>query len=63
MKIKLKTKKSLIKRIKLTSSGQIKVGHAYTSHLAATKSKKQKRHLSKQNIMNQTDVKRLKGLY
>ena len=40
---KMKSHSGLAKRVKRTASGKLKRGHAYTSHLAANKSQKQKR--------------------
>lgn len=60
--LKMKTKKSLKKRIKITGTGKWKIAHAYTSHLAQSKTKKQKRHLRKYFLMNKTDKNRLKQL-
>ena len=41
---KMKTKRALAKRVKVTGSGQLKRHSAYTSHLAPHKTTKQKRH-------------------
>ncbi len=59
---KMKTKKSLSKRVKITGTGKWKIAHAYTSHLAQNKTIKQKRHLRKAGLMDQTDQSRLKQL-
>ncbi|APE75220.1 50S ribosomal protein L35 [Spiroplasma citri] len=59
---KMKTKKSLAKRVKVTGTGKWKIAHAYTSHLAQNKKTKQKRHLRKAGLMDQTDQSRLKQL-
>lgn len=59
---KMKTKKSLIKRVKVTGTGKWKIAHAYTSHLAQNKTTKQKRHLRKAGLMNKADQNRLKQL-
>lgn len=59
---KMKTKKSLAKRVKITGTGKWKITHAYTSHLAQNKTTKQKRHLRKAGLMDQTDQSRLKQL-
>ncbi|MBI5850137.1 MAG: 50S ribosomal protein L35 [Planctomycetes bacterium] len=42
---KLKTRKSIVKRMKLTKSGKVKRHHAYTSHLLVRRSRKRKRAL------------------
>ena len=44
---KMKTKRALAKRIKVTGSGKVTRHHAYVSHLAPHKTHKQKRHLRK----------------
>lgn len=59
---KMKTKRTLAKRVKVTGSGKIKRHHAYTSHFAANKTHKQKVNLRKSAIMNNSDVKRIKDL-
>ncbi len=60
---KMKTKSSLTKRIKVSSSGKIKRGQAYRSHLAQNKSTKQKRQSRKSDLMDPSDLKRFKGLF
>ena len=47
---KMKTHRGAAKRFKKTGSGKLKRSHAYTSHLFANKSTKQKRHLRKECI-------------
>lgn len=59
---KMKTKKSAAKRFKKTGTGKLKRSHAYTSHLFANKSNKQKRQLRKKAIVSQGDHKRLKDI-
>ncbi|ATZ18903.1 50S ribosomal protein L35 [Williamsoniiplasma somnilux] len=59
---KMKTKKSLAKRVKKTGSGKLKRAHAYRSHRATGKTTKQKRQLEKSTFVDRTDMKRLKGL-
>jgi len=57
---KMKTKKALAKRVKMTASGKLKRGCAYMSHLAPNKSTKQKRHLRKARLVSKSDYKRIK---
>lgn len=59
---KMKTKKGLQKRVKLTASGKVKRGSAYRSHLAQNKTTKQKRQSRKAGLMHSSDYKRLKDL-
>jgi large subunit ribosomal protein L35 len=57
---KMKTKKALAKRVKVTGSGKLKRSHAYVSHFAANKSHKQKRNLRKSTLVSGSDYKRIK---
>lgn len=57
---KMKTHKGLAKRVKVTGSGKLKRGRAFTSHLAPGKSTKQKRHLRKASLISKADYKRIK---
>lgn len=59
---KMKSKKALTKRIKVTGSGKVKRHHAYVSHRAPFKTHKQKRHLRKATLVSSSDMKRLKYL-
>ena len=59
---KMKTKRTLAKRVKITGTGKVKRHHAYTSHFAANKTHKQKVQLRKSAIMHDSDVKRIKDL-
>ncbi|MGE0141780.1 MAG: 50S ribosomal protein L35 [Planctomycetota bacterium] len=42
---KLKTRKAVVKRMKLTKTGKVKRHHAFTSHLLVRRSRKRKRKL------------------
>lgn len=57
---KMKTHRGLAKRVKRTGSGKLKRSHAYTSHRFHGKTKKQRRHLAKSALVNNTDYKRIK---
>ncbi|QDP40822.1 50S ribosomal protein L35 [Radiobacillus deserti] len=59
---KMKTHKGAAKRFKRTGTGKLKRSHAYTSHMFANKSQKQKRKLRKGAIMSAGDYKRTKVL-
>lgn len=59
---KMKTKKTLAKRVKVTGSGKIRKYSNYTSHFAQNKTHKQKKHLHKPSLMDKSDVKRIKEL-
>lgn len=57
-KIKMKTKKTFAKRVKVTGTGKLKRGHNYVSHFAANKTHKQKKQLAKSTLVHPTDQKR-----
>ncbi|MBQ9519988.1 MAG: 50S ribosomal protein L35 [Acholeplasmatales bacterium] len=59
---KQKTHSGLKKRVKITASGKIVRGHAYTGHLKTNKSHKQNKDLSKTALVHSTDEKRIKSL-
>jgi large subunit ribosomal protein L35 len=61
-KIRMKTKKTFAKRVKVSGSGKLIAHHNYVSHFAANKSHKQKNHLAKSTQINETDRKRDKQL-
>ncbi len=58
--MRLKTKKSAAKRIKLTANGLLKTRKSNKSHLLAHKSTKRKRHLGKSRIIKGAIAKNLK---
>ena len=59
---KMKSKRALAKRFKVTGSGQLKRDHCKTSHRAAYKTQKQKRNLRKSALVSKSDYKRIKLL-
>ena len=59
---KLKTKSSAKKRFSLTGSGKIKRKHAFKSHILTKKSKKRKRNLTHDAIVDKADVKNIKQM-
>ncbi|OYT14701.1 MAG: 50S ribosomal protein L35 [Bacteroidetes bacterium 4572_77] len=59
---KMKTKSGAKKRFSLTGSGKIKRKHAFKSHILTKKTKKQKRNLTHDTLVdpaNLADVKRM----
>ena len=54
---KLKTRKAVSKRYKLTSAGNLLRHHAYKGHLLRKKSNKQKRKLSQTIQVSTSDTK------
>jgi large subunit ribosomal protein L35 len=59
---KMKTHRGAAKRFKRTGSGKLKRSQAYTSHLAANKSTKQKRKLRKSAMVSKGDFRRIRHL-
>ncbi|MYL34165.1 50S ribosomal protein L35 [Pontibacillus yanchengensis] len=59
---KMKTHKGSQKRFSKTGSGKVKRSHAFTSHLFANKSQKQKRKLRQSTIVDRSDYKRIKDM-
>ncbi|CDQ39363.1 MULTISPECIES: 50S ribosomal protein L35 [Virgibacillus] len=59
---KMKTHKGSQKRFKKTGTGKLKRSHAYTSHMFAHKSQKQKRKLRKSTTVSSSDFKRIKTM-
>ena len=60
--MKLKTHKSLAKRIKITKTGRLRRRHAFRSHLLAKKSSKRKRQFSGELDFGPGDEKKLRKL-
>ncbi len=58
---KMKSHSGLKKRLKRTGSGKLKRGRAYTSHMFANKTQKQKRNLRKASLISPSDYKRIKS--
>ena len=57
---KMKSNRSLMKRIKVTGTGKIKYVHAYKGHHAPYKTPKQSRQLRRAGMLDRTDYKRIK---
>jgi large subunit ribosomal protein L35 len=60
--MKAKTKKSAMKRVKITSSGKMMIGHVNTSHLKTKQSRRTKRRKSVIESMNKADIRRVEQL-
>ena len=58
---KMKSRKALTKRVKVTGTGKLKRKCANMSHLAPIRSQKQKRHLRKARLVHDTDMKRFEA--
>jgi large subunit ribosomal protein L35 len=62
MKNKMKTKKAVTKRFKLTASGKLKRKQCGKNHKAWGRTVKQRRQLAKASYVNSTDQKRISQL-
>lgn len=59
---KLKTNKSVAKRVKITKKGKIKKRKAGRSHILGKKSRKRKRKMRKSSYLSSADEKRIRRL-
>jgi large subunit ribosomal protein L35 len=59
---KVKTNSGAKKRFALTGTGKIKRHHAFHSHILTKKTKKQKRNLVHDAIVDSTNVKQVREL-
>ena len=59
---KVKTNSGAKKRFRFTGTGKIKRHHAYHSHILTKKTKKQKRNLDHQTLVDQTNMKQVRDL-
>lgn len=59
---KLKTRRAVAKRFKVTGKGKLKRSHAYAGHKFTKKSAGLKRKLRKQDLVDSSDVSRMKKM-
>lgn len=59
---KLKTRKGVVKRFKLTGTGKVKRRRAYGRHLMTDKTSKRKRSLRRGALASSTDAKRIRAM-
>ena len=59
---KVKTNSGAKKRFRFTGTGKIKRHHAYHSHIQTKKTKKPKRHLVHQAIVDPSNMKQVRDL-
>ncbi|KQC06928.1 MAG: 50S ribosomal protein L35 [Candidatus Cloacimonas sp. SDB] len=59
---KIKTRRAVAKRFKVTSSGKLKRAHAFAKHILTKKSAKRKRNLRKSDLVNKADESRMKKM-
>ena len=59
---KIKTKRGAAKRFRKTGTGKIRRNKAYTSHILTKKTKKQKRNLTHDTIVDPADEKNVRAM-
>lgn len=59
---KVKTNSGAKKRFRFTGTGKIKRHHAYHSHILTKKTKKRKRNLVHQTLVDQTNLRQVRDL-
>jgi len=59
---KMKTKSSAKKRFKVTGTGKVKRKHAFKSHILTKKTTKAKRKLTKDGLVDKSDMPRVKAM-
>ena len=59
---KLKTKKGVVKRFKITKSGKVKKRWANRGHILSKKSPKRKRKLRRSSYLVATDAKKVRRM-
>lgn len=60
--MKAKTKKAALKRVKITSSGKMLIGHVNTSHLKTKQSRRTKRRKSVLETLSKADTRRVEQI-
>lgn len=59
---KLKTRRAVAKRFKVTGKGKLKRSHAFVGHILTKKSPKRKRNLRKSGLVDSKDSARMKKM-
>lgn len=62
MKRKLKTKKAVAKRFRITKTGKVMFGHQYGSHLKLHKSKRRLRRQKEPGVLTGVFAKKIKKM-
>ncbi|MBI2442949.1 MAG: 50S ribosomal protein L35 [Candidatus Levybacteria bacterium] len=62
MKKKLKTKKAVAKRFRITKTGKVMFGHQYGSHLKLHKSKRRLRRQKEPGVLTGVFAKKIKKM-
>ena len=59
---KLKTRRAVAKRFKVTGKGKLKRSHAFAGHIMTKKSAKRKRNLRSSDLVHNNDEARMKRM-
>ncbi len=59
---KLKTRRAVAKRFKVTAKGKLKRSHAFAKHILTKKSAKRKRNLRSSDLVSKPDEARMKKM-
>jgi len=59
---KIKTRRAVAKRFRLTANGKLKRNHAFAGHIFTKKSATRKRNLRKSDLTSPNDVPRIKRM-
>jgi large subunit ribosomal protein L35 len=59
---KIKVKRSVSRRFKVTKTGKVIFAHQYGGHLKANKSKARKRRLKKPGVLSESFAKRIRKM-
>ena len=59
---KMKTRRGAAKRFKITASGKVKRRKGFLRHMLSSKTRKQKRHLGRAELVNKADERSIKRL-
>jgi len=59
---KQKTHSGWKKRVKVTGTGKLLRGHAYTGHLKQNKTHQENKDLAKRGLVSHSDYKRIKSI-
>ncbi|MCP5468173.1 MAG: 50S ribosomal protein L35 [Deltaproteobacteria bacterium] len=62
MKNKLKSKRGVKKRFKVTAKGKVKYTKAFRRHILTKKTTKSKRQMRKNSYLSAADAKAIKGM-
>ena len=59
---KIKTRKAVKKRIKVSKRGKVKVKKSFSGHLLTGKSRKRKRHMKNKRVLTKNEAAKLRSM-